>query len=88
MIAAARESAMRKLMSGSAAAVCSTVSALCMAQEVSTTALRTASGERVVRVATTLRQSPETVWKAFATEAGLRRWAAPVVKLIHAPAVR
>jgi uncharacterized protein YndB with AHSA1/START domain len=72
---------MTKLISGAAGAICCMVSAVCLAQEVKTTTPRTASGERVVRVETTLRQSPETVWQAFATEAGLRCWAAPVIKL-------
>jgi len=49
--------------------------------QVITTTPRTASGERVVRVETLLRQSPERVWKAFATEEGLRCWIAPVVHL-------
>lgn len=50
-------------------------------RQVNTTRPRTASGERVLRVETELRQSPETVWKAFATEEGLRCWVAPVVRL-------
>jgi uncharacterized protein YndB with AHSA1/START domain len=54
---------------------------LCHGQEVKTTRLRAASGERVVRVETTLRQSPELVWAAFSTEEGLRCWVAPVVRL-------
>jgi uncharacterized protein YndB with AHSA1/START domain len=56
-------------------------SALCQAQEVRTSTPRTASGERVVRVETTLRLPPEKVWKAFSTDEGLRCWAAPVVRL-------
>jgi uncharacterized protein YndB with AHSA1/START domain len=51
------------------------------AQEVKSFIARTQSGEKVVRIETTLRQSPETVWKAFSTEEGLRCWAAPVVRL-------
>jgi uncharacterized protein YndB with AHSA1/START domain len=54
---------------------------VCQGQEVKTTRLRAASGERVVRVETTLRQSPDTVWTAFSTEEGLRCWVAPVVRL-------
>jgi uncharacterized protein YndB with AHSA1/START domain len=48
---------------------------------VNTITPRTSSGERVVRVETLLRQSPERVWKAFSTEEGLRCWIAPVVNL-------
>ncbi|HVT61776.1 MAG TPA: SRPBCC domain-containing protein [Thermoanaerobaculia bacterium] len=50
-------------------------------RQVNTTRPRTASGERVLRVELELRQSPEIVWKAFATEEGLRCWVAPVVHL-------
>jgi uncharacterized protein YndB with AHSA1/START domain len=52
-----------------------------VAQQVKTIVSRTASGEKVVRVETTLRQSPETVWESFSTEEGLKCWAAPIVKL-------
>jgi uncharacterized protein YndB with AHSA1/START domain len=72
---------MRSLLSKSAAALGALACTLCQAQEVTTTTLRTASGERVVRVETVLRQPPEAVWKAFATEQGLRCWVAPVVRL-------
>jgi uncharacterized protein YndB with AHSA1/START domain len=49
--------------------------------DVKATTPRTRSGERVVRIETTLRPSPETTWKAFSTEEGLRCWAAPLVRL-------
>jgi uncharacterized protein YndB with AHSA1/START domain len=40
-----------------------------------------ASGERAVRVDATLKQPPETTWKFFSTEDGLKCWAAPVIRL-------
>src|ERR1700737_4322786 len=52
-----------------------------LGQDVKTTRLRTVSGERVVRVEETLRESPGAVWLAFSTEKGLRCWIAPVVRL-------
>ena len=51
------------------------------AQDVKTTTSHSASGATVVRVETTLAQSPQEVWKWFATEKGLQCWAAPVVRL-------
>jgi len=42
---------------------------------------KSASGERVLLVEATVAQSPERVWKAFATEEGARCWVAPAVKL-------
>jgi hypothetical protein len=51
------------------------------AQDVKTTTTRTTSGERVVRVETTLRQTPETTWKWFSAEEGLKCWVAPLVRL-------
>ncbi len=50
-------------------------------QVVTSTPRNAASGERVVRVETLLRQPPAEVWRAFATEPGLKCWAAPVVRL-------
>ena len=42
---------------------------------------RNANGERVVRVELVSRQSPEVLWRAFSSEASLRCWIAPVVRL-------
>lgn len=53
----------------------------CLAQEMKTATPRTASGERVMRIEMTVRQSPEIVWKSFATVEGLQCWVAPVVRL-------
>lgn len=55
--------------------------AVCRGQEVRTSRPQTVSGERVLRVETTLQQPLERVWKAFATEEGLKCWIAPVVRL-------
>ncbi len=66
---------------------CLGISALAMtashagAADVTLTMPRSAAGEPIVRVETILRQPPEVAWRWFATEAGLRCWAAPVVKL-------
>jgi len=52
-----------------------------MASEVQTDVVQMASGERAVVVKTSLAAPPATIWRFFSTEAGLRCWAAPVVKL-------
>jgi uncharacterized protein YndB with AHSA1/START domain len=51
------------------------------AQTVTLLTPTTASGERVVRVETTVKQSPQQVWKSFVTEPGLKCWVAPVITL-------
>lgn len=51
------------------------------AQEVYTTNLVTESKERVLRIEGIIRAPPKEVWKAFATEEGLKKWIAPVVAL-------
>lgn len=51
------------------------------AQEVKGSAVQSATGERMVRVETVLRQPPEQVWKWLSTVQGLQCWAAPVVQL-------
>ncbi len=52
-----------------------------LASEVRANIISMAPGERAVRVEATWSQSPEVTWKYFATEDGLRCWAAPVVRL-------
>jgi uncharacterized protein YndB with AHSA1/START domain len=52
-----------------------------LASEVRASIISMAPGERAVRVEATWSQSPEITWKYFATEEGLRCWAAPVVRL-------
>ena len=51
------------------------------AQQVYTTNLVTESKERVLRVESIIPASPAAVWKAFATEEGLKKWVAPGVAL-------
>jgi uncharacterized protein YndB with AHSA1/START domain len=51
------------------------------AQEVKTTTSHSSAGGTVVRVETTLSQSPQEVWRWFATEKGLQCWAAPLIRL-------
>jgi hypothetical protein len=51
------------------------------AQPVQTTNLVTESNERVLRIESIIPASPNAVWKAFATEEGLKKWVAPVVAL-------
>ena len=51
------------------------------AQEVHTTNVVTETKERVLRIESIVPASPTEVWKAFATEDGLRKWIAPVVAL-------
>jgi hypothetical protein len=51
------------------------------AQEVFTTNLVTESKERVLRIEGIIHASQQQVWKAFATEEGLKKWIAPVVAL-------
>jgi uncharacterized protein YndB with AHSA1/START domain len=55
--------------------------AVSAASEVRASTVSMASNERAVRVEATWSQSPEITWKYFATEDGLRCWAAPVVRL-------
>ena len=45
------------------------------------TSIVTLSAERVLRLETVINASRDEVWKAFATEAGLRGWLAPLVRL-------
>jgi Activator of Hsp90 ATPase homolog 1-like protein len=51
------------------------------AQAVHTTNIVTQTKERVLRIESIIPARPQAVWKAFATEEGLKRWAAPVVAL-------
>jgi hypothetical protein len=51
------------------------------AQQVHTTNLVTESKERVLQIEAIIPASPKAVWKAFATEEGLKKWVAPVVAL-------
>ena len=50
-------------------------------QEVHSTDLVTESKERVLRIEGVIAAPPKEVWKAFATESGLKNWMAPVVAL-------
>ena len=52
-----------------------------IAQEVHTTNLVTGAQERVLRIECLIPAPPPEVWKAFSTEAGLKKWMAPVVAL-------
>ncbi len=52
-----------------------------LASEVRASVVSMAPSERAVRVEATWSQSPEITWKYFATEDGLRCWAAPVIRL-------
>jgi len=63
-----------------------TVSLLCgltasAQSEVVATNMVTATKERVLRIESLVPATPKEVWKAFATEEGLRKWIAPVVAL-------
>lgn len=51
------------------------------AQDVTTTNVVTETKERVLRLEAIIPASPTEVWKAFATEEGLKKWIAPVVAL-------
>jgi hypothetical protein len=51
------------------------------AQEIHTTNIVMETGERVLRIESTIPATPKEVWKAFATEEGLKKWIAPVVAL-------
>ncbi|MEO6035870.1 MAG: SRPBCC domain-containing protein [Verrucomicrobiota bacterium] len=51
------------------------------AQVITTTNLLTETKERVLRIETIVAAAPREVWKAFATEEGLKKWVAPVVAL-------
>ena len=51
------------------------------AQQVHTINLVTESKERVLRIEAIIPATPKAVWKAFATEEGLKKWMAPVVAL-------
>lgn len=51
------------------------------AQEVHTFAITNAAHERVLRVVSIVPAPAQAVWRAFATEAGLKTWIAPVVAL-------
>jgi hypothetical protein len=65
-------------MAFSSLMVCSGAS---LASEVRASIISMAPNERAVRVDATFSQSPEITWKYFATEDGLRCWAAPVIRL-------
>jgi hypothetical protein len=51
------------------------------AQEVHTTNIVMETKERVLRIESIIPAPPKEVWKAFATEEGLKKWMAPVVAL-------
>jgi hypothetical protein len=51
------------------------------AQEIFDTSYTTHTGERVLRIESTIPVSVNEVWAAFTTEKGLASWVAPVVKL-------
>ena len=62
---------------GFALIVCRSASA----QEVHTTKILMETKERVLRIESIIPATPKEVWKAFATEEGLKKWIAPVVAL-------
>ena len=51
------------------------------AQEVHTTNIVMETKERVLRIESIIPATPKEVWKAFATQEGLKKWIAPVVAL-------
>jgi hypothetical protein len=51
------------------------------AQVVRDTSTQTGSGERVLRIQSTVPVSRDEVWKAFTTPDGLKKWIAPVVAI-------
>jgi uncharacterized protein YndB with AHSA1/START domain len=54
---------------------------LALAQEVTNTSYMTSTGEKVLRIESTVPAEKREVWKLFATADGLRKWAAPVVQI-------
>ncbi|HEY3784139.1 MAG TPA: hypothetical protein VGL55_02535 [Steroidobacteraceae bacterium] len=52
---------------------------LALAQEVANTSYLASNGEKVLRIECTLHMGKTEAWKLFTTEAGLRKWIAPVV---------
>jgi activator of Hsp90 ATPase-like protein len=50
-------------------------------QEVRNTSVTNGSGERVLRIESTVPASPKEIWKAFTTVDGLKTWIAPVVSI-------
>jgi uncharacterized protein YndB with AHSA1/START domain len=55
--------------------------ALAAAQEVRNSSYITSTGERVLRIESTLPVAKAEAWRLFATVAGLEKWIAPVVAL-------
>ena len=51
------------------------------AQEIHTANIVMETRERVLRIESIIPATPKEVWKAFATEEGLKKWMAPVVAL-------
>ena len=51
------------------------------AGEVKNTSFKTAEGERVLRLETTVNCSLEKAWELFATNEGMRSWIAPVMEV-------
>lgn len=70
-----------KVKNGAAAVAILLAATTIAAQDVKTTTTRSSAGDTVVRVEGTLAQSPQEVWRLFATEKGLQCWVAPVVRL-------
>src|SRR5229473_6766431 len=50
-------------------------------QEIRNTSVTNSSGERVLRIESTVPASPKEVWKALTTVDGLKTWIAPVVSI-------
>jgi hypothetical protein len=57
------------------------LSTMAHAQEIRTLSITNAAHERVLRVESIVPAPAQAVWRAFATEAGLKTWMAPVVAL-------
>jgi hypothetical protein len=55
--------------------------ALVLAQEVTNTSYLATTGERVLRIECTIPMGKKEAWKLFTTEAGLRKWIAPVAAI-------
>lgn len=64
-----------------AALVLLDLGAIAHAQEIHTLAITNVCHERVLRVESIVPAPAQAVWRAFATEAGLKTWVAPVVAL-------
>ena len=60
---------------------CLTMTCVLLAQDVKNTSYISSTGEKVLRIESTVRARREEVWNLFASEQGLRKWIAPVVSL-------